>query len=46
MGDAAARSYVEVLGYQWGMQSDVGGAEAVRSPRSGRPSTGAATTPG
>jgi glucosylceramidase len=24
MGDATARSYVQVLGFQWGMQSDVG----------------------
>jgi glucosylceramidase len=27
MGDAAARSYIKVLGYQWGMQSDVAGAK-------------------
>ncbi|HEY5088706.1 MAG TPA: glucosylceramidase, partial [Polyangia bacterium] len=26
MGDAAARSYVKVLGYQWGMQNSVAGA--------------------
>jgi glucosylceramidase len=26
MGDAVARSYIDVLGYQWGMQSDVAGA--------------------
>jgi glucosylceramidase len=26
MGDATARSYIKVLGYQWGMQGDVAGA--------------------
>jgi glucosylceramidase len=27
MGDATARSYVSVLGFQWGMQTEVGGAK-------------------
>ena len=27
MGDATARGYIKVLGYQWGMQSDVAGAK-------------------
>ena len=27
MGDATARSYIKVLGYQWGMQGDVAGAQ-------------------
>jgi glucosylceramidase len=27
MGDATARSYIKVLGYQWGMQGDVAGAK-------------------
>jgi glucosylceramidase len=32
MGDATARSYVNVLGYQWGMQSDVAGARRYDLP--------------
>jgi glucosylceramidase len=32
MGDAAARSYVQVLGFQWGMQSHVGGARQYDLP--------------
>jgi glucosylceramidase len=32
MGDAAARSYIKVLGYQWGMQSDVAAAEQYDLP--------------
>jgi glucosylceramidase len=27
MGDATARSYIKVLGYQWGMQTEVAGAK-------------------
>lgn len=32
MGDATARSYVQVLGYQWGMDSDVGSSERYDLP--------------
>jgi glucosylceramidase len=32
MGDAAARSYIKVFGYQWGMQSNVGGAKRYNLP--------------
>ncbi|HEY4393056.1 MAG TPA: glycoside hydrolase family 30 beta sandwich domain-containing protein [Polyangia bacterium] len=32
MGDATARSYVQVLGYQWGMDTEVGGAERYDLP--------------
>jgi glucosylceramidase len=32
MGDAAARAAVAVLGYQWGMEGDVGGARAYDLP--------------
>ena len=32
MGDAAARSYVKVLGYQWGMQNSVAGAKQYDLP--------------
>jgi glucosylceramidase len=32
MGDAAARSYVKVLGYQWGMQGSVGNARQYNLP--------------
>src|SRR6185312_10533126 len=32
MGDATARSYIQVLGYQWGMDSDVAGAERYDLP--------------
>ncbi|HSS40498.1 MAG TPA: glycoside hydrolase family 30 beta sandwich domain-containing protein, partial [Polyangia bacterium] len=32
MGDATARSYISVLGYQWGMQTDVGGARQYDLP--------------
>ena len=32
MGDATARSYVSVLGYQWGMQSEVAGAKQYDLP--------------
>jgi glucosylceramidase len=32
MGDPTARSYIKVLGYQWGMQSDVAGAKQYDLP--------------
>jgi glucosylceramidase len=32
MGDATARSYISVLGYQWGMQTDVGSARQYDLP--------------
>jgi len=32
MGDATARSYIKVLGYQWGMQGDVAGAKQYDLP--------------
>ena len=32
MGDATARSYIKVLGYQWGMQSNVAGAKRYDLP--------------
>ncbi|HLK93538.1 MAG TPA: glycoside hydrolase family 30 beta sandwich domain-containing protein [Polyangia bacterium] len=32
MGDAAARAAVDVLGYQWGMENDVGAARAYDLP--------------
>jgi glucosylceramidase len=32
MGDAAARSYIKVFGYQWGMQGEVGNAKRYDLP--------------
>ncbi len=32
MGDATARGYIQVLGYQWGMESNVGGAKQYQLP--------------
>jgi glucosylceramidase len=32
MGDVAARSYIDVLGFQWGMLDKVGGARAYHQP--------------
>jgi glucosylceramidase len=32
MGDAAARGYIKVLGYQWGMQGNVAGAKSYSLP--------------
>jgi glucosylceramidase len=32
MGDATARSYIDVLGFQWGMQSDIASAKSYHLP--------------
>jgi glucosylceramidase len=45
MADAAAQGYVRVLGYQWGMDSNISSATQYNLPF-GRPSTSAATIPG
>ena len=47
MGDATAKKYIKVLGYQWDMKDHVASRQLVRTTcRSGRPSTSAATIPG